>query len=430
MGTSKGNQGFSFRRARPAFSGQMPNLLVRLTDRALRSLSRASDLIRQFDREGVFVNLLLVLGLMVIFGFLFLAVESKQQHGMSFWDTLVKGNYWAAVTLATVGYGDIVPHTIAGRIMSIILIFLAMGFVALFTANLTSALTAKKIREGRGLTNARQYSNHLLILGWKKHMSRVLENIVVHGKVNSTDVVLVCSMTDALADELQAHPKLSGIRLIKGSHYSEEHIMLANPSKAAGILILADESSAGASEFEIDSRTVMAAMILSRHVRQAHVVAELLDPAYEQYLKNTRIIDEIIFPKLYGRHLIGISAANIGVINTLNVLMSDTGGSSLTTFTIPRTMTGKTMRELRDQMGRERPNLLIIGLIENAGKYFDRKTEAIKEAQLTPDMQKLVENLKKAKQLENNTPWINPPGNHVIQPNTLAIAIEGTEARE
>jgi hypothetical protein len=48
----------------------------------------------------------------------------------------------------------------------------------------------------------------------------------------------------------------------------------------------------------------------------------------------------------------------------------------------------------------------------------------VREAQLTPDMEKLVANLQRAKQMENNRPVLNPPAGHVIQPNTLAIVIE------
>jgi voltage-gated potassium channel len=399
-------------------------LFTKFRERLSKSAAGTAALLRQFYKEKVFFYLMLLVTLMVVFGALFLFIESNQQSGLSTPEKLIKGGYWATVTLASVGYGDVVPLTIAGRVMAIILIFLAMGFVAMFTANLTSALTAKKIREGRGLTDAKNYSNHLLILGWKKDMARLVQHIVTFGGNQSSDIVLVCEMTNEIADDLAAYPELSDMRLVRGKYYSEEHLQLVNPSRAAGILILADESSPATSESEIDSRTVMAAMILSKHVRKAHVVAELLDPAYEPYLKNTKIVDEIIFPRQYTRGFIRMSAGNVGVINTFNMLIDGKDGVAIATYSIPQSLVGKTVDELREQMKSERPGSLLIGLVENTGKYHERKTEAVREAQLTPDMEKLVQNLQKAKQMENNQPRLIPPGDYVIQPYTLAIVIE------
>jgi voltage-gated potassium channel len=52
----------------------------------------------------------------------------------SFWD----GVWWAVVTVTTVGYGDVVPHTVAGRIIGMILMFAGIGFLAVLTATVAS----------------------------------------------------------------------------------------------------------------------------------------------------------------------------------------------------------------------------------------------------------------------------------------------------
>lgn len=44
------------------------------------------------------------------------------------------GLWWAIVTITTVGYGDVLPETPAGRIAASILMVLGIGFVALVTA--------------------------------------------------------------------------------------------------------------------------------------------------------------------------------------------------------------------------------------------------------------------------------------------------------
>jgi hypothetical protein len=46
--------------------------------------------------------------------------------------------WWALVTLATVGYGDIVPHTAWGRLVGAVVIVVGVTFLSLLTATITS----------------------------------------------------------------------------------------------------------------------------------------------------------------------------------------------------------------------------------------------------------------------------------------------------
>jgi len=52
------------------------------------------------------------------------------------------GIWWAIVTLGTVGYGDIVPHTAWGRVLGSIVIVCGVTFIAFLTATVTSLFVA------------------------------------------------------------------------------------------------------------------------------------------------------------------------------------------------------------------------------------------------------------------------------------------------
>ena len=50
------------------------------------------------------------------------------------------GVWWAVVTLGTVGYGDVVPHTAWGRVLGSVVIVVGVTFIAFVIAILTSLL--------------------------------------------------------------------------------------------------------------------------------------------------------------------------------------------------------------------------------------------------------------------------------------------------
>ena len=55
--------------------------------------------------------------------------------------------WWSVVTLTTVGYGDIVPITIGGRIFTFIILMIALGIIAIPSGMISSALTEARAME-------------------------------------------------------------------------------------------------------------------------------------------------------------------------------------------------------------------------------------------------------------------------------------------
>jgi voltage-gated potassium channel len=57
------------------------------------------------------------------------------------------GIWWAIATVTTVGYGDVVPHTVAGRVIASALMFVGIGFLSMLTAAIASTFVSRDRQE-------------------------------------------------------------------------------------------------------------------------------------------------------------------------------------------------------------------------------------------------------------------------------------------
>ncbi|MGL5387453.1 MAG: ion transporter [Serratia sp. (in: enterobacteria)] len=80
--------------------------------------------------------------MLCVFGGLMYAVEG----GSGGFTSLGASMYWAVVTLTTVGYGDIVPHTPLGRMLAAVLILVGYSIIAVPTGILTAYMSQEMQR--------------------------------------------------------------------------------------------------------------------------------------------------------------------------------------------------------------------------------------------------------------------------------------------
>ena len=57
------------------------------------------------------------------------------------------GLWWSVQTVTTVGYGDHVPITIAGRLVAALVMLVGVSFLTVITASITSAFVDRSRRE-------------------------------------------------------------------------------------------------------------------------------------------------------------------------------------------------------------------------------------------------------------------------------------------
>ncbi len=93
------------------------------------------------SRRKIEIFLFTITNTVIVVGTAMHLVEGPE-HGFS---DIPTGIYWAVVTLTTVGYGDLAPATGLGRVLSVVVMLLGYGIIAVPTG----LVTAELVRAGR-----------------------------------------------------------------------------------------------------------------------------------------------------------------------------------------------------------------------------------------------------------------------------------------
>ena len=122
------------------------------------------------SRESFPLAMALLFGIVFIFGSTVFLLEHGRNPGFA---TIHDGLWWAFVTLTTVGYGDIVPRTDAGRIVAVMLMVFGVAVYSLMIANLTHFLeTIDHDHIGKPEVSSYQESVHIHHDAAPTHTSR------------------------------------------------------------------------------------------------------------------------------------------------------------------------------------------------------------------------------------------------------------------
>ncbi len=381
--------------------------IKKILDKISRILSNSSVKVW----SAVFVLLLLIM---------FVIFKSEQETNSAI-NTLFDAIWYTIVTVTTVGYGDIAPASFWGRLSAMALLLVGVAIFGALSGKFASFILDRQQKKDRGLLKMTNMKNHLLICGWKPGFENILEGMLLaNPEIPPERVVILNNAKHSDIEAIQANEKLKAINFLRGDFTDEDALLKAQIKSAERALILADRSEEF-STLETDSRTVLAVITIKNLNPRIYCVAEIIDSKFEKHLSLARC-DEIIMTSDYEQNLLVQASSGKGMSHILRELAAENENQGLFLADIPAKFVGGPYEEYAKSL--QNKNILI-GVLENTGNFYNRRQEALAEAQKNPNMEKIVANLKKVKTLKSNIPVFNPPSDYIIPESSKAIFIHG-----
>lgn len=97
-------------------------------------LGKIKGRLNVFINTNGFIYTIYISAVTVILGTIGIHFLEFKQLGRTFGDSL----WWSFVTASTVGYGDMTPETVGGRIIAVVLMLVGIGFVGMLTGTIAT----------------------------------------------------------------------------------------------------------------------------------------------------------------------------------------------------------------------------------------------------------------------------------------------------
>lgn len=348
---------------------------------------------------------------------LILLVEQQNEGFKNPFDAI----YWAIVTITTTGYGDQIPRTFLGRVISILAMIFGVVVVSVATGRISSFLIDQKLRENRGVKDLTYLKDHILICGFKSDLKYLINDILYFERGTSlSDIVLINGIGQEKMSYLLLDEALKGIHYLHGDTSDETVLARANVKEAAKALVLT-EAREGDDTEAIDARVLVTVLMLRSLNPDIYICAEVLTVKYKTYLEHMHC-DEVVLSEEYTRFLLANATVFSGITKVVSKLLNNDEGDTLKLEPLPDDMINHTFSEIVENYKTHR-HAIVIGVVENMGIEREFKQNALSEAQKTPDISKLVKNLKGIHSMERNKTLINPDSHYVVRKNSGLILI-------
>ena len=268
--------------------------------------------------------------------------------------SLVNSLWWTIVTLTTVGYGDVYPITLGGRMIAMFVMFVGIGVLGMLSATLASLLVSKKIKEDQGMSSCTM-KKHLIICEWNHRAHGILKELRADPKYTDAPIALIAEIERKPIDD-------DNLLFIQGS-VNDETLQRANLAEADTIIVLGDDRT---DEANRDAKVVLATLTIESINPDAYTIVELVDEAHVQHCKRARA-NEIIVSSDLSSGMIARATLDHGVTTLVSELLSSRAGAEIYKLPLPAALEGCAFIEALTAMKRQHDCLVVALQKGNSG---------------------------------------------------------------
>ncbi|MDD8018717.1 MAG: ion channel [Bacteroidota bacterium] len=333
--------------------------------------------------------------------------EQFKNYGDALW--------WSVVTVATVGYGDIVPKSEFGRIFASLTILSGVVMISLFTATISSVFVARKIKESQGLQDI-TFTNHTLICGWNPSVEDVLR-IFDRYNDRAMQIALVNEAQPERMDSVINTFQNIQIKFVRGDYTREAILTRANVKEASSALIVPDTTGVST-----DEKTLLSLLTMKSLNPRIKVYTHILNRENRQHVKRANA-DEVV---VSDQHVAFFLANNIlypGASQVAEEMLDYERGNDIHRITIPEKFIGKTFGEFFFEYKKEK-NWTILGLVNeeetvSLNDILSHDTSGI-DAFIERKFREAGINVAEKSGMNVH---VNPPSDYVLQKKDIAVIL-------
>ncbi|MFP4308458.1 MAG: potassium channel family protein, partial [Desulfococcaceae bacterium] len=296
----------------------------------------------------------------------FVVFEKDMKFGDALW--------WSIVTLTTVGYGDISPATLGGRLVGITIMVAGIGFLGTLTATIASIFVENRLLENRGM-HATEMKDHFIICGWNFRGQKIVEELRADPKCRHLPLVVLADLPEKPVQDSRLH-------FIAGE-VEADTLKRANIDEARVVIVLSDERL---NAYSRDAKTVLTTLTIESVNPNVYTCVELMDERNVPHCKRAHA-DEIIVAGELAANLLVQAALDHGITRMISELVSNRVGEELFKVPLPADLAGKTFFEALCRL-KEDHDILCLGLEDADGKNLVANPD--KDHRLSPEDRLIV----------------------------------------
>ena len=310
----------------PGLRGLRALRLLRLlrTSRVFRYRNPFAIVLQALEENGLLFALAFsVLGVTTLLGGVSLyLVEARINPDIQ---NVMDGMWWALVTVTTVGFGDITPVTLIGRIIGGVLMIAGMFTLALFAGIVGRSFVNAMLSIREEQFRMSDYVNHVVLCGYDESTHLLLGALSNELDLAETRVVL-------FDDHERPRDLPPDFLWVEGDPTKESELDKVRLTHAAAVIVTGARDMGPQAA---DARTILTAFTIRSYLRhhrkrvkqrrhRLYVVAEILDSENADHAM-TAGADEVIETRKIGYSMIAHAVGYHGTATTMSkVLISGT----------------------------------------------------------------------------------------------------------